>query len=243
MTRIRITRRSTLAVLGSLPLLAASTGDALAAAAPSKIAFVGAGRMATAIGTLLVNSGHEVMFSSRHPEEIKPLVDKLGPRAHAGSVADAVKFGEVVFLTVPYTAMPDLAKDYGKQLAAKPLLVDVSNPVARRDGDVGETARAQGAGVYLVGLMPGAKVVRAFNAINFAKLPEYATRTGAQKVAAPMVGDDRRAIGMAETLFREIGFEPVLIGGLDKSRHTLPGEPLGDAHTPDEARKIIAGLK
>ena len=91
--------------------------------------------------------------------------------------------------------------------------------------------------------MPGLKVVRAFNAINFAKLPEYATRKGAQKVAAPMVGDDKKAVELAQGLFREIGFEPVMIGGLDMSRHTLPGEPLADDHTADEARKIIAGLK
>ena len=238
-----VTRRYVLLMLCTLPLLVAPGGAAPAANAPVKIAFVGAGRMATAIGTLYVNAGHEVMFSSRHPEEIKPLVDKLGPRAHAGTVADAVQFGEVVFLTVPYNGVPDLARDHGKQLAAKPLVVDVGNPVARRDGEVGATAREKGAGLYLVSLMPGLKVVRAFNAINFAKLPEYATRQGAQKVAAPMVGDDKKAVAMAQGLFREIGFEPVLIGGLDMSRHTLPGEPLADDHTAEEARKIISGLK
>jgi 8-hydroxy-5-deazaflavin:NADPH oxidoreductase len=237
-----MTRRIVVAA-AALPLLLMQAAWAAAPAMPKKIAFVGAGRMATAIGTLYVKQGYDVMFSSRHPEEIKPLVDSLGAKAHAGTVADAVQYGEVVFLTVPYTAMPDLARDYGKTLAAKPLLVDVSNPVARRDGAVGEEARAKGAGVYLVELMPGAKVVRAFNAINFAKLPEYATRTGAQKVAVPMVGDDRAAVALAEKMFREIGFEPVMIGGLDKSRHTLPGEPLGNDHTPEEARKIIAELK
>jgi predicted dinucleotide-binding enzyme len=232
-----------LGLLGAMPLSLMLQRVGRAAAAPEKIAFIGGGRMAAAIGPLFVKSGHEVMFSSRHPEELKSLADGLGPRAHAGTVADAVKFGDVVVLTVPYTAMPDLAKDHGKALAAKPLLIDVSNPVANRDGDIGAVAREQGAGLYLVSLMPGARIVRAFNAMNFAKLPEYATRKGEAKVAAPMVGDDPKAVALAQKLVREIGFEPVMIGGLAMSRHTAPREPLADDHTVEEAHKIIAGLK
>jgi predicted dinucleotide-binding enzyme len=243
MSNGNITRRSTLQMLVALPTLAMLGRHALAAAAPLKISFIGAGRMAKALGTLCVNAGHEVMFSSRHPEEIKALTDSLGPRAHAGTVADAVKFGEVVFLTVPYNAIPDLVRDHGKVLAAKSLVVDVGNPSARRDGDTGAAALEQGPGLYLAGQMPGIKLVRAFNAINFGKLPEYAARQGAQKVAAPMVGDDKKAIGLAQDLFREIGFEGVLIGGLDKSKYTVPGQALADDHTPAEARKIIAGLQ
>jgi 8-hydroxy-5-deazaflavin:NADPH oxidoreductase len=238
-----ITRRQTLRLVAALPVMAALGRSSLAASAPLKIAFIGAGRMGSALGTLLVHAGHEVMFSSRHPEELTSLVDGLGARAHAGTVADAVKFGDVVFLTVPYSAMPDLAKDYGKTLAAKPLVIDVGNPIPNRDGAIGTIASEQGAGLYLSSLMPGAKLVRAFNALNWAKLPEYATRTGENKVAAPMVGDDPKAVGLAESLIREMGFEPVMIGGLALSKYTMPREALGDDHTAAEARKIAAGLK
>ena len=58
-----------------------------------------------------------------------------GPTAKAGTVADAVAFGDVVLIVVPYTAMDQIAKDYGKALATKQLVVDVSNPIARRDGE------------------------------------------------------------------------------------------------------------
>jgi predicted dinucleotide-binding enzyme len=231
------------AALSALPLLAALGCTTTPARAPQKIAFVGAGRMGSGIGTLLVSTGHEVMFSSRHPEELKPLVDKLGPHAHAGTVADAVKFGDVVVLTIPYNGIPELAKEFGPQLQAKPLVIDVGNPIPNRDGEAGTRGRDEGAGVYLRTLMPDLKVVRAFNAINWAKLPEYATRQGDRKVAAPIVGDDPRAIALAESLIREIGFEPVLIGGLAQSKYTMPGSPLADDHTAADARRIIAGLK
>jgi predicted dinucleotide-binding enzyme len=235
-------------VLATLPLLVALgcrtvSPSPLHANTPQKIAFIGAGRMGSAIGTLLVMAGHDVMFSTRHPEELKPLVDRLGPHAHAGTVAEAVKFGEVVVLTIPYNGIPDLAKDFGAELQAKPLVIDVGNPVPNRDGEAGTLGRDKGAGVYLKELMPNLKVVRAFNAINWAKVPEYAARQGDAKVAAPIAGDDAKAIALAESLIRQCGFEPVLIGGLAMSKYTMPGSPLSNDHTPAEARGIIAGLK
>src|SRR5216683_780559 len=80
-------------------------------------------------------AGHPVMFSSRHPEQLKDLVAGLGPLAKAGTVAEAVAFGEVVLLVVPYPAVPEIGKEYGGALATKPLVIDVSNPSAARDGE------------------------------------------------------------------------------------------------------------
>ena len=239
----RFARTTALAALSVLPLLVALSCATAPARTPQKIAFVGAGRMGSAIGTLLVGTGHEVMFSSRHPEELKPLVEKLGPHAHAGTVAEAVKFGDVIVLTIPYNGMPELAKEFGQPLQAKPLVIDVDNPVPNRDGAVGALANNEGPGIYIKELMPNLKVVRAFNAINWAKLPEYATRQGDSKVAAPIVGDDPKALALAGSLIREMGFEPVLVGGLAMSKYTVPGSPLANDHTVVEARKMIAGLK
>lgn len=238
-----LSRRNTLALIGVTSALAAFSSVSCAAHAPKKIAFIGAGRMGTAIGTLLVKAGYEVMFSSRHPENLKSLTDSLGSRAHAGTVAEAMKYGEVIILTLPYSGVPDLAKEHGKTLAGKPLVLDVGNAVPTRDGEIGELGRAKGAGLFLKELLPGAKIVRAFNAINWEKLPEYATRTGDKKVAAPILGEDKAAIAIAEKLIRDIGFEPVLVGGLELSNYTAPRTPFADDHTPDEVRKLTAELK
>jgi 8-hydroxy-5-deazaflavin:NADPH oxidoreductase len=62
------------------------------------------------------------------------------------------------------------------------------------------------------------------------------------KVGMPIAGDDKAAIGVASRLIREIGFEPVLVGGADKGKYLVPGTPLAGEHTPDEIRKIAAGL-
>jgi predicted dinucleotide-binding enzyme len=74
------------------------------------------------------------MFSSRHPDTLKGLADELGPLARVGTVAEAVDFGDVVMMVVPYTAMEQIGKDYSNVLAKKVLVIDVSNPIARRDG-------------------------------------------------------------------------------------------------------------
>ncbi|MBW0004045.1 MAG: NADPH-dependent F420 reductase [Hyphomicrobiales bacterium] len=208
-----------------------------------KIATIGAGREGGALGTLFAKAGHPVMFSSRKPEELKDLVASAGPMARAGTVAEAVEFGDVVFLVVPYAAIEQIGKDHGKALAGKQLVIDVSNPIARRDGDdlVKSVEQQGGAGLVTAKLIPGVHLVRAFNAINFAALAKDANRAG-DPVAIPMAGDDQKAIELASRLIKEIGFEPVLVGGLDKGKYLVPGTPLGGEHTPAEIREIAAKL-
>ena len=85
-----------------------------AGGAPLKIGMVGSGKEGGALGTALVKAGHPVMFSSRHPEQLKDLVDGLGPLAKAGTVEQAITFGDVVAIVVPYSAMEQIGKDYGQ---------------------------------------------------------------------------------------------------------------------------------
>ncbi|MDP2701199.1 MAG: NAD(P)-binding domain-containing protein [Candidatus Rokubacteria bacterium] len=210
---------------------------------PLKIGLVGAGREGGALGTLFVKAGHPVMFSSRHPEELKGLVAGLGPLAQAGTVEQAIAFGDVVAIAIPYTAMEQIGKAHAGALAKKVLVVDVSNPIARRDGEdlvkwVGEQG---GAGLVTAKLLPGAHIVRAFNAIGSRRLVELAHSPG-EPVGVPIAGDDPKAIAVAQSLIREIGFEPVLVGGLAMGRHLVPGSPLGGEHTPAEIRQIAGGL-
>src|SRR5260221_151718 len=158
------------AALAARPLVAlAQTGPASQSV---KIATIGAGREGSALGTLFVKAGHPVMFSSRHPEQLKDLVAGLGPLAKAGTVAEAVAFGEVVLLVVPYPAVPEIGKEHGSALATKPLVIDVSNPSAARDGeDIVKSVNEQGgAGLATAKALPGAHLVRAFNAIGSAQL-------------------------------------------------------------------------
>src|ERR1043166_2709509 len=76
----------------------------------SKIGVIGSGKIGGTIGGLWVKAGHPVLFSSRHPEQLKDMVDKLGAQAQAGSVEQAIAFGDVLFVAVPYGALPQIGK-------------------------------------------------------------------------------------------------------------------------------------
>jgi predicted dinucleotide-binding enzyme len=208
-----------------------------------KIATIGAGREGGALGTRFAKEGYPVMFSSRNPDSLKDLVTAAGPNAKAGTVAEAIAFGDVILLVVPYTAVEQIGKDFGKQLASKQLVMDVSNPIPRRDGEefVKKVNEEGGAGLATAKMLPGAHLVRGFNAIGSGGLEKNAHRTG-EPLGVPIAGDDPKAIELASKLIKDIGFEPVLVGGLAKGKYLVPGTPLGGEHTPDEIRKIAASL-
>jgi hypothetical protein len=89
-------------------------------------------------------------------------------------------------------------------------------------------------------LIPGIKLVRAFNAINYARVRD---NTEPGHFGVPMAGEDANAIAIASTLAREAGYEPVLVGPLAMGLYLIPGTPLAGFHTPEEIRQIAAGLK
>ncbi len=216
---------------------------AQATGTPLKIGIIGAGREGSALGALFIKAGHPVTFSSRHPEDLKSLVAGLGPLARAGTVEEAITFGDVVLIVIPYAAMEQIGKAHAGALAKKALVIDVSNPIARRDGEafVKSVNEQGGAGLVTAKFLPGAHLVRAFNAIGAGRLAELAHRAG-EPVGVPIAGDDSQAIELAQRLIREIGFEPVLVGGLAMGRHLVPGTPLGGEHTAAQIRQIASSL-
>ena len=140
-----------------------------------KIGIIGSGNIGSTVGTLWVKAGHQVMFSSRNPGNLKQLVDGLGPLARAGTVAEALAYGDAIFVGVPYGAMPQLGKDYAKEFSGK-IVLDAGNAVVARDGEIGKAAREAGVALTSAKLLAGARIVRAFNTINFRRLANLSNR-------------------------------------------------------------------
>jgi 8-hydroxy-5-deazaflavin:NADPH oxidoreductase len=228
MTISEITRRRFIAVaaigvlLGVAPC--AANAQAPVSGSPLKIGIIGSGNIGSTLGTFWAKAGHQVLFSSRNPENLKPLVEKVGPQARAGSVKDAIAFGDVILIAVPYGSMAQISKDYAKDLAGK-IVIDTGNAVLRRDGEIGAEAREQGVGLTTARLLPGAHVVRAFNTLGVNRLRDNANRPEG-RIAIPMAGDDQGALKVASMLVRDAGFDPAVLGGLDRSRLFEQGNPL-----------------
>ena len=85
--------------------------------------------------------------------------------------------------------------------------------------------------------------MRGFNGIGFSKLPELAGKQGSEKIGIAIAGDDQAALALASRLIKEIGFEPVVVGGLAMGKYLNVRTPLAGIHTPDEIRQIVATLK
>ena len=213
-----------------------------AAAPPLKIATIGAGNIGSTLGGVWAKAGHPVMLSSRHPADLKDAIAKIGPNAKAGTVAEAVAFGDVILLAVPYGAMPAIAKEHGKALAAKALIFDATNPFVDRDGAIAVEALILGAGLHTAKLLPGAHIVRAFNAIGAARFGEGGRMATGVRIGIPIASDDGNALGLAGDLIRETGFEPVPIGGLAEGKYLIPGSALAGEHAPREIRRIAATM-
>jgi predicted dinucleotide-binding enzyme len=204
-----------------------------------KIGIVGSGRVGGTLGGVWVRAGHEVMFSSRNVEHDKALAAGLGANALAGTPREAAAFGEVVMISVPYRSLPEVGRDLAGLIKGK-VVIDTCNPFASRDGDIATWALEKGAGLASAELLPGAHVVRAFNAIGYARMGAAHERPG--RIGMPIAGDDARAVAVASRLIRDIGYEPVLIGGLARGKHLIPGSPLAGEHTPEEIRRLAASL-
>jgi len=230
-------RREFLVVAGAAVAAGALPLSALAAE-KTKIGIVGSGRVGSAIGAVWVKAGHEVMFSSRNIEHDKALAARLGAGARAGTPREAAAFGEVVMVSVPYGALPSVGKDLGDLLKGK-VVIDTCNPFPR-DGEIANWAREKGAGLASAELLPGARLVRAFNAIGSARMGSAYQEPG--RVGMPIAGDDAKAVEVASRLIREIGYEPVLVGGLAMGKHLMPGTALAGERSAAEIRKIAATL-
>ncbi len=240
---VKRSRREFLEAAGAITASVALAGVPLAARVAAgasgpgmKIGIIGSGRIGGALGGLWVKAGYEVLLSARNLDPVQKLAASLGPMAHAGTPKEAADFGEVILISVPYGALPQLGRDLADDLKGK-VVLDTCNPNPGRDGDMAVAARAKGTGVASPELLPGVRLVRAFNTVPSAALRSEAHRAG-DRIAIPLAADDEAALKIAVQLVKDAGFEPVVVGGLARAKDFDTGTPVfGKALTAAELRR------
>jgi predicted dinucleotide-binding enzyme len=178
-----------------------------------RIGILGCGNVGGTLGARWREHGHEVLFGLRTP--IDPKAQKLAKESGAkiGTVADASAFGDVVVLTVPWTAAEHAIKSAGN-LSGK-VLLDCTNPVTKwPEVEIG--AEFSG-GERVARWAAGASVVKIFNTTGFLNMtnPKY----GSEAVTMFYVGDDASAKKVAAQLATDLGFEPLDAGPLTNSKY------------------------
>lgn len=213
-----------LALLVMAPFSVVAQGDPVSSDQQSlKIGIIGSGSMGSRLGLHWIAAGHEVLFSSRNPDQLTDLVEQAGPRAQAGFPQEAAEFGEVILLALPPGSYPQIAEDYGHLMRGK-VVLDVGNPREDRDGPLTSEWLARGTGLVTAEFFPSASVVKALNAIGAGMLDSEAHRTG-ERVGIPVAGDDMEAVAVVSQLVRDAGFDPVYVGPLERSVDFDRGTP------------------
>ena len=239
----RVTRRAVL-VAGGAVALAALLRPFGAFAQPDggaklRIGVIGSGKIGGTVGRLWIKAGHPVLFSSRHPEELAAMVKELGPLAKAGTVAEAIVFGDALLLAIPFGAYPAFGTENAAAIKGK-IVLDAGNAGAARDGaDLTAEVEKNGIGVTAQKYLPGTRLVRAFNTLNYMILAREANRTP-PRLAIPIAGDDADAVRAAAGLVHDAGFDPVVVGDLKAARLIQRGNPgYGQAGTAAEMKQKL----
>jgi hypothetical protein len=189
-----------------------------------RIGIIGAGNMGGPLGLAWAEAGHQILWGTRNPGELMTLVQQAAPRASAGYADAAAFFGDVVVLAVPPSAVPQLGRDIGELLRGK-IVIDMTNPRADRDGEA-QTAEwlAMGTGQAMAQYLPGARIVKAFNALGAPMLRNPAPN--GVRIGVPIAGDNAADRELVATLVRDAGFEPVIVGPLARAKDFDRGTPV-----------------
>jgi predicted dinucleotide-binding enzyme len=200
-----------------------------------RIGIVGAGRIGGNAGRQFASAGHEVMFSgSRDPAKLERLAADAGG-ARTGSPREAVEFGEAVMFSVPWRAVDDVLAQTGS-LDGK-VVIDTTNQY----GEGGWEQLPKPAARVNAERMPGARLVKAFNTLTAGFQGEAAGR------GVAMFLEDADAKQLVAGLIRDIGFEPVDVGGFaEVSIMEAPrrdGAVYGEEYSGADGQRIADALR
>jgi 8-hydroxy-5-deazaflavin:NADPH oxidoreductase len=185
------------------------------AALAARIAVIGTGNVATALGPEFAAQGHTIVYGSREPgrQDVKDLVAQTGHGATATTQREAVMGAEIVVLAVPGNLAEQITKELG-DLSGK-IIIDPTNRVARNtpDGWMNHDVPGKGSNAELIqAAAPGARVVKAFNTLNFRQMIDPETSGGAITIA--IAGDDPEAKAVVTRLIAGMDLEPLDFGPL-----------------------------
>ncbi|MFM2481902.1 NADPH-dependent F420 reductase [Celerinatantimonas sp. YJH-8] len=203
-----------------------------------QLAVIGAGSLGSSVGSAWVRAGYKVMFSTRHPDELHALTQKLGPNALIGTPEQAASFGQIVLLAVPYKAIPQVSHDYATQLKGK-IMLDATNSWWSGRYAIVKEALKDGDGVVNQRYFKGVRLVRAFSAVDATVIA--ASSEGKRPPAGvPLASNDPQAMQIAAELVKAAGCVPVIVGDLQAGRsfeHKHKGFRANT--TPEKLRKIL----
>lgn len=192
-----------------------------------KIGIIGSGNIGGNLGKHWAKAGHEVLFTSRHPEQLNQLVQETGGKSKAVNLDEAWEANaDVYLLAVPFKAIDKLSELYAGEYGNK-VIIDATNPYPERDGQMAQDVRDsnRNASDYTAMKFGTAKTAKAFNTIFADHLKDRAFRD-TDKLAIPFAAQDEDSKKVTQQLIEDIGFDAVYIGGLEKTHIMDPDQKI-----------------
>jgi len=193
-----------------------------------KVAVIGLGNIGGAVATNLVKGNRQVIVADRSLQKAKDLAAKLGILARPLEIPDAIKEADIIVLAIYFGPIQEFLKQYSYELNDK-IVVDPSNPIApdEKGGFKKIIGQNDSSGQILSTQVPkGTKIVKALGSLGAGSLANAAFQQP-DKAVLFYANDDFTINSKIEELIRDSGYEPVNIGGLDKS---IRIEVFGDLH-------------
>jgi predicted dinucleotide-binding enzyme len=190
-----------------------------------RIGVIGAGAIGGTLARHLARLGHQVSIAnSRGPDSLTALAAEID--ATPVSVTDAANAGDVVIVSIPQKAVPDLPRGLFANVPDSVVVVDTGNYYPElRDGPIDAIERGMLDSEWVAQQL-GRPVIKAFNSLYARSLLEKGVRPGTPgRVALPVAGDRLEAKSAVLRLVDELGFDPVDAGDLASSWRQQPGAP------------------
>lgn len=178
------------------------------------ITIIGSGSMARAIGLRAVAAGRSLQILDRNPENAAKLAAELGGNTASGGLGDLPE-GDMVVLALYFEPAKEVATHYGDTLSGK-TVVEISNPVNMETGDSLVVEPGTSAAEEVAKLLPGARVVKAFNTTFAGPLAE-GSANGTQ-LDVFIASDSESARNEVASFVAKAGLRPLQVGALRHAR-------------------------
>src|SRR5438128_4172464 len=180
------------------------------------IGIIGSGKIGASVGKMWAAKGHKVLFSDILVDAAKAATGTVENVSH-GNVRDAVIFGGVILLSIPYSSLSSVLKEItSANISDNRVIIDCTNPLSpdyRTLVTNPNTSAAEEINEYLKHL-GNFKVVKALNTIASPVFESGDTSFGNDKATMFYCGDDSDAKKIVAELIADLGFEPVDAGPL-----------------------------
>jgi len=197
-----------------------------------KFGMIGAGTVSRAIAGHAIRAGHNVVFSnSRGPDTLSDLVDAFGPRASAGTVAEAGA-ADFVVLAVHWNRVREAARSLPYREGR--ILIDATNQWKAPPPDFIVDQLEIGGSELVASLVPGAHVIKAFDNMYGPKVAANPITDTGRRILF-YAGDNQDSKELFRSVVDDFGLAPVDLGPLRMGRLMQVDGPLTGLHAIRES--------